>query len=90
MIICGIKLTHDGSVALIEDGKLMFNIELEKLKNNPRFQEIEDTAIIKETLVENGYDISDVDYFAVDGWGGDDQDALAIQPRLEKIGRAHV
>lgn len=83
MIICGIKLTHDGAVALIENGKLIFNIELEKLQNNPRFQEIKDTTIIEEILTENGYDVSSVDYFAVDGWGGDDQDALAIQPRLE-------
>jgi carbamoyltransferase len=83
MIICGLKLTHDGSVALIKDGKLVFNVELEKLNNNPRYTGIDDTYIITEILNENGFDISDVDHFAVDGWGGDDQDELAIQPRLE-------
>ncbi len=83
MIICGLKLTHDGAVALIEDGKLVFNVELEKLNNNLRFTSIEDTAIISEILGQFGYSLSDVDYFAIDGWGGDDQGELAIQPRLE-------
>lgn len=83
MIICGLKLTHDGAVALIEDGKLMFSVELEKRGNNPRFTGIDETAVIAEILHEQNYRLSDVDIFAVDGWGGTDQDELAIQPRLE-------
>ncbi|WP_042159282.1 carbamoyltransferase N-terminal domain-containing protein [Paenibacillus gorillae] len=83
MIICGIKLTHDGAVALIEDGKLIFSVEYEKLNNNPRYAEILDTASISNILNDYGYDISSIDYFAIDGWGGDDQNELAVQPRLE-------
>jgi len=83
MTICGLKLTHDGAVALIKDGKLIFNIELEKLNNNLRYESIEDTSIISEILNKNGYTVSDVDYFVIDGWGGNDQNELAIQPRLE-------
>jgi carbamoyltransferase len=83
MIICGLKLTHDGAVALIEDGKLVFNVELEKLDNNLRYTSIEDTSIISNILNKYGYDLADVDYFGIDGWGGDDADELAIQPRLE-------
>jgi carbamoyltransferase len=83
MIICGLKLTHDGAVALIEEGKLIFSIEMEKLKNNPRYTGIEDTAITAEILAKYGYEPSAVDYFVIDGWGGTDQDALALQPRLE-------
>ncbi len=30
MRICGIKLTHDGAIALVEDGRLVFCIEQEK------------------------------------------------------------
>lgn len=83
MNICGIKLTHDGAVALIKDNKLEFCVEIEKCRNNPRFQEIRDTEIIGEILKNYGYTADDIDYFAIDGWGGVDQDSLAIQPRLE-------
>jgi carbamoyltransferase len=83
MIICGLKLTHDGAVALIEDNKLLFCIEMEKRKNNSRYTAIEETGLISTVLEEHGYRVTDIDYFAVDGWGGTDQDALALQPRLE-------
>ena len=82
MIICGLKLTHDGSIAVIEHDKLLFSIEMEKLNNNPRYTAIEDTAIIEEILKDEGLSLSDIDKFAIDGWGGYDTDALAIQPRL--------
>lgn len=83
MIICGLKLTHDGGIALIENGKLIFCIEMEKLNNNHRFIDIQDTSIIETVLEQQGYSLSSVDYFAIDGWGGDNIDALAVQPRLE-------
>lgn len=47
MIICGVKLTHDGGVALIDDGRLVFSVEMEKLANNPRHQRIDDLEIVK-------------------------------------------
>lgn len=83
MKICGLKLTHDGSVALIEDNKLLFSIELEKIRNNARYTSIEDTQLIETILRDQGYSLSEIDHFAVDGWGGYDQEALALQPRLE-------
>lgn len=88
MKICGIKLTHDGAVSLIDSGKLVFCVEMEKVGNNPRFTEIKHLDTVKEVLEEHGYAIEDIDLFAVDGWGGTDQDELAIQPRLE-IGENH-
>ncbi|MCM3670702.1 hypothetical protein M3181_17225 [Mesobacillus maritimus] len=83
MIICGLKLTHDGAVALIEDGKLVFSIEMEKLNNHPRYKDIEDTKDVLDILTDYGIDPSTIDYFAIDGWGGDDEEALAVQPRLK-------
>jgi carbamoyltransferase len=88
MVICGLKLTHDGAVALIDNGKLVFCIEMEKLNNNPRFTEILDTSIIEDILLSQGYPLSSIDFFAIDGWGGYNVDALAVQPRLE-IGETH-
>lgn len=83
MLICGLKLTHDGAIAVVEDGKLLFSIEMEKINNNARFKEIEETSVIEEILAENGVKLEQIDYFIIDGWGGTNQDELAIQPRLE-------
>ncbi len=82
MKICGLKLTHDGAVSIIENGQLAFSIEIEKLNNNPRYSMISDTSIIEDILNDHGYDIKDVDHFAIDGWGGYNNEELAIQPRL--------
>ncbi|MEO1411332.1 MAG: carbamoyltransferase N-terminal domain-containing protein [Bacteroidota bacterium] len=82
MRICGLKLTHDGAVALIEDQRLVFSVEMEKIANNPRYASIEDTEQIVEILALYGYRPEDIDCFVIDGWGGFDQDAVAIQPRL--------
>lgn len=83
MRICGLKLTHDGAIAVIEDNKLLFSIEMEKVNNNPRYTAIEKTSVIEEVLASQGLTVQDIDHFAIDGWGGYDQEALAIQPRLE-------
>jgi len=88
MTICGLKLTHDGAIALLDNDRLVFSIEMEKLNNNPRYTSIQDTAVIEGVLKDHGYAIGDIDHFVIDGWGGTDQDALALQPRLE-IGATH-
>ncbi len=36
MIICGLKLTHDGGIALLEDEKPLCNIERENLDKHIR------------------------------------------------------
>ncbi|MBC8756863.1 hypothetical protein H2O64_19475 [Kordia sp. YSTF-M3] len=38
MIILGIKFTHDGALALIDNGKFIFSYEMEKINNNFRIQ----------------------------------------------------
>ncbi len=71
MIICGLKLTHDGAIALIDDGKLIFSYEMEKLNNNARFSNLLDLDLrfLSSLLKDNGYKIEDVDKFVLDGWG---------------------
>lgn len=68
--ICGIKLTHDGGIALIDGNKLIFSYEMEKFNNNFRYSTIEDTKEIEELLNKNGYELNDIDHFAIDGWDG--------------------
>ncbi|MCA6115163.1 nodulation protein NodU [Bradyrhizobium sp. WSM 1738] len=70
MRICGIKLTHDGAIALVEDGRLVFCIEQEKRSNNPRYQTIENLDAVVVALAEHGLDPQDVDQFVIDGWDG--------------------
>lgn len=72
MIICAIKLTHDGSIALVDHGTLIFCYEMEKLDNgyrhwhfNLRMHQIE------HILSTFGYEMSDIDKWAIDGWRGE-------------------
>ncbi|HVU95239.1 MAG TPA: carbamoyltransferase N-terminal domain-containing protein [Puia sp.] len=83
MLICGLKLTHDGAVALLQDNRLLFSIEMEKIGNNDRYSAIEDIRDVEQLLAREGFTLSGIDEFVVDGWGGDDADALAVQPRLQ-------
>ncbi|MBB4383224.1 nodulation protein NodU [Bradyrhizobium sp. SBR1B] len=70
MRICGIKLTHDGAVALVEDGRLIFCIEQEKRDNNPRYQTIDNLDAVVLALAEHGLEPGDIDQFVLDGWVG--------------------
>ncbi|TGN74459.1 nodulation protein NodU [Bradyrhizobium yuanmingense] len=78
MRICGIKLTHDGSIALIEDGRLVFCVEQEKRNNNPRYQAIDNLDAVVVALTEQGLDVSDVDRFVLDGWWGEGESQLQV------------
>ncbi|MFG1889108.1 carbamoyltransferase N-terminal domain-containing protein [Micromonospora sp. NPDC049051] len=69
MLICGVKVTHDGSVALIENGRLITSVEIEKLDNRSRYTDLTDTALIARVLAGHGLSPTDVDTFVVDGWG---------------------
>ena len=72
MIICSLKFTHDGTVALLDNGKLIFSYEMEKINNNNRFSSLDtfyNKNSLEKILVENGYSFDQVDRFVVDGWG---------------------
>ncbi|WP_055591320.1 carbamoyltransferase N-terminal domain-containing protein [Peterkaempfera griseoplana] len=68
MLICGMKLTHDGAVALVENGVLLCSIEMEKLDGNPRYQPLDRLEVVEDTLRQHGVRPADVDSFVVDGW----------------------
>jgi len=69
MIICGIKLTHDGAVALIENGKLIFSYEMEKIDNMPRHSDFAITMEkIEDILSSYGYSFKQIDRLVIDGW----------------------
>ncbi|MEO5562141.1 MAG: carbamoyltransferase N-terminal domain-containing protein [Chitinophagaceae bacterium] len=69
MIICGIKLTHDGAIALIDNGKLIFSYEMEKLDNMPRHSDFCITMERVNSILDTyGYSFNRVDQWVLDGW----------------------
>lgn len=85
MKILGIKLTHDGGLALIDNGQLIFSYEMEKIKNNNRIEKFiltfKDVQII---LNEYGYSIKELDHIAIDGWGVNDQ-SIEHEPEITTL-----
>ncbi|WP_352491481.1 MULTISPECIES: carbamoyltransferase N-terminal domain-containing protein [unclassified Mesorhizobium] len=79
MRICGTKLTHDGAIALVEDGRLVFCVEQEKRHNNPRYQTIDNLDVIVAALAEQGLNPCDVDQFVIDGWDGEDESQFQVR-----------
>src|SRR6266498_1739371 len=68
MIICGVKVSHDGGVALIEGSRLRFSIEVEKLDNGHRYSALGDLDRIGEILAREGCGLEDIDILVIDGW----------------------
>jgi carbamoyltransferase len=78
MLICGIKVSHDAGVAVIEDGKVLFSTEVEKLENGHRYSSLGDLERVEQILKSEGIDPADIGQFVVDGWfvqGVDDSEA---------------
>lgn len=68
MLICGIKVSHDAGVAVIEDGKVLFSIEVEKLENGHRYSSLGDLARVEQILKSEGVEPAEIGQFVVDGW----------------------
>ena len=72
MKILGIKLTHDAAFALVDNGKLIFSYELEKLNNNVRHIDFNiDLRDIGPVLRQYGYEMEELDKIVIDGWSAD-------------------
>lgn len=69
-LTCGLKLTHDGAVAVFRDSELLFSVEIEKLDNNARYSTVGDLAVVERILKDFGLTADDIDHWVVDGWDG--------------------
>jgi carbamoyltransferase len=92
-VICGLKLTHDGAVAVLDSGELLFSVEAEKIDNRPRYSRLSDMADVVAQLDAHGIDIGDLDAISVDGWvqsrGGDAAAEITLVDRgTQTIGLA--
>jgi carbamoyltransferase len=74
MLICGIKVSHDGGVALIDGNRLVFSVEVEKLDNNRRYHGLGCLERVAEILRHENVDPADVDRFVIDGWWSKSRD----------------
>ncbi|MFC9756878.1 carbamoyltransferase N-terminal domain-containing protein [Streptomyces sp. NPDC056921] len=87
---CGLKLTHDGAVALLEDDRLIFSVEIEKINNGRRYSAVSDFSQISSILADFGYKPEDVDEWVIDGWDGDVSGQVELldhgTPVLVKVG----
>lgn len=83
LCVCGIKLTHDGGVAVIKENELLFSVEMEKITNNKRHSAISTLSCILDILEKNFIRLDSIDQFAIDGWndftGGDGVDFSHIE-----------
>jgi carbamoyltransferase len=68
-MIGGLKLTHDGALAVLDGNDLVLSYEVEKVDNNPRYSALGELALVSRLLDQGGLALSDIDLFAVDGWG---------------------
>jgi carbamoyltransferase len=88
MTILGIKLTHDGALALIKDGKLIFSYEMEKLNNLPRYSSFCISLEKAEKLLAiSGYSFDTVDRVVIDGWGVWDEHSISISGKVRTISK---
>lgn len=55
-------------MALVDNGRLVFSVEMEKLDGNHRYASLEDLRQVTRVLLDFGYNVSDVDRFVLDGW----------------------
>lgn len=87
MKILALKLTHDGSICVVNGNSIEFCVEIEKLNNNNRFKILNDTRDIEQILDDYNYSISDFEHIVVDGWIGTEIGYIDIydQPHEYKL-----
>jgi predicted NodU family carbamoyl transferase len=78
VITAGLSLGRRGSVALVRDDRLLFNVEFQRLGDGPPADPF-DLEIVPRVLAGEGYDVEDVDEWVVDGWYTD-QSAGKFEP----------
>lgn len=88
MLICGIKLTHDGAVVLMKDDQILCSVEMEKLDNNRRYRRILDLSLVTRVIRNFGYEPSDIDRYVLDGWLGGREIPVEPEGRKIKLGLA--
>ncbi len=72
VLICGVNVTHDGCIAVIDNNRLLFSVEVEKVDNGRRYSALGGFERIGQILAAEGLDPARVDSFVLDGWYEED------------------
>jgi carbamoyltransferase len=70
MMTAGLKLTQSGGIALLDEDRLEFNIEMQKIANGARYSDVEQLDDLVTIMSKFGLSLGDVGMWAVDGWDG--------------------
>lgn len=89
MLICGVKVSHDGGVAVFDGDTLLFSIELEKVGNGRRYSPLGDLDRVGDLLSAHGIAPGSVDQFVLDGWW-DEAGTGGPSIRTARGGRPHT
>jgi carbamoyltransferase len=90
--IAGLKLTHDGAVAVVHGNELECVVELEKVDNNARYSSIARLEEVTELLEHGMVPAPCIDSWVVDGWftqtGSARDPAVEVSPAPNLVTRA--
>jgi carbamoyltransferase len=90
MLICGINLTHDGGIAVIDGNRLLFSAESEKLGLGRRYSSLLDLNSVAQILDTEGLGLTDIDRFVVNGWYSKDGEAFPTIHAVENGQRLNI
>lgn len=70
MITAGLKLTQSGGIALLDEDRLVCNIEMQKIGNGARYSNVDELDDLVSIMSGFGVGLGDVGHWALDGWDG--------------------
>jgi carbamoyltransferase len=68
MLICGLNITHDSAVAVIDGNRLLMSTEGEKIGSGVRHADMPEIEQVESILESEGIRLRDIDQFVISGW----------------------
>ena len=90
MLYAALKLTHDGTIAVADEEKLLFSVELEKIHNYQRHMHFENLDVIDEVLEGFQLTIRDIDRWIIDGWEMDPDGETCSCQNVVAVGNSKI
>src|SRR5581483_582922 len=79
MITAGLKLTPSGGIALLDEDRLVFNVEMQKIANGARYSNVDELDDLVGVMGGFGFGLGDVGVWAVDGWDGAENGRVKVR-----------
>ncbi|MEW9553627.1 carbamoyltransferase N-terminal domain-containing protein [Nonomuraea sp. NPDC050783] len=78
MITAGVKLTQSGGIALLDEDRLVCNIEMQKIANGARYSNVDELDDLVTIMSTFGVGLGDVGRWALDGWDGAENGHVSV------------